>query len=813
MAKADGSVVIAAELDNKELNDEIKKSKREIESLQKQLTKTGENRLPLEDSAKGLEKNLEAAKNKAEELKAEYTKLEDVKNNYSFNDKDAVANAIAATERQTEITAEIATAEKETEKLQKKMDGVSAALQKSHEKSSKLEEELGQAKIQAASLEKELANRQALQPLRDELNATEKKVEKFGRRVGTMFKRVFVFSILLSALRSVKSYFGEVVQKNDEAAAAMARLRGALLTMAQPIVEFVIPIFVKLINVITTAVQVLANATSLLFGKRVKNSADNAKALNKERKAIAGVGSAAKKATAFLASFDEINKVPENDGSGGGSSSSGVSADFSGFNADGIQSELDKLTAILGGALFAVGAVLAFSGANIPMGITLMALGAAILYKEASLNWEQLPQLVRDVISGVLTLVGITALTVGLFLALSGANIPLGLGLVALGAASIVSAAALNWDSLGNTVGGKLGQIGVIIGVSIAAVGVILMLTGHIPLGVGMLIAGVALFSVSEAAINWDSLGTTVKEKLGNIATTIGALVAVLGVILMLSGVARGVGLAMVLSGAVLFTAGSIAANWDSVPDTVSAKLGLVLKIVGGVLAVLGIILMLACPPLFSVGLGMVGAGATIFGASAVAENWNFISQKVRACWDAVKNYYHSNIKQYLSISYWKNKAADIINGLVSGIKNGLTSIKNAVSGVFENAWNGASKNFSHTSGGTRSSVSVQSVQATPARIYTEDIPALAKGAVIPANRRFMAVLGDQTNGNNLEAPESLIRRIVREESGGGDTATLAILREILDAVLAGHVIELDRRKVGETARQEQARQNRAYSY
>ena len=48
-------------------------------------------------------------------------------------------------------------------------------------------------------------------------------------------------------------------------------------------------------------------------------------------------------------------------------------------------------------------------------------------------------------------------------------------------------------------------------------------------------------------------------------------------------------------------------------------------------------------------------------------------------------------------------------------------------------------------------------------------IPRLATGAVIPPNSEFLAMLGDQRSGNNLEAPESLIRQIVREESGGGD--------------------------------------------
>ena len=50
--------------------------------------------------------------------------------------------------------------------------------------------------------------------------------------------------------------------------------------------------------------------------------------------------------------------------------------------------------------------------------------------------------------------------------------------------------------------------------------------------------------------------------------------------------------------------------------------------------------------------------------------------------------------------------------------------------------------------------------------ISTPRIPYLAQGAVIPPNKEFMAVLGDQKNGNNIEAPESLIRKIVREETG-----------------------------------------------
>lgn len=68
-------------------------------------------------------------------------------------------------------------------------------------------------------------------------------------------------------------------------------------------------------------------------------------------------------------------------------------------------------------------------------------------------------------------------------------------------------------------------------------------------------------------------------------------------------------------------------------------------------------------------------------------------------------------------------------------------------------------------------------------------VPYLAQGAVIPPNKEFMAVLGDQKNGNNIEAPESLIRRIVREESGNNGTQRIEVpvylnRREIARAVL-----------------------------
>lgn len=55
--------------------------------------------------------------------------------------------------------------------------------------------------------------------------------------------------------------------------------------------------------------------------------------------------------------------------------------------------------------------------------------------------------------------------------------------------------------------------------------------------------------------------------------------------------------------------------------------------------------------------------------------------------------------------------------------------------------------------------------------VSAPQIPLLAQGAVIPPNAKFAAILGDQKSGRNLEAPEGLIRQIIREEmeNMGGD--------------------------------------------
>ena len=61
-------------------------------------------------------------------------------------------------------------------------------------------------------------------------------------------------------------------------------------------------------------------------------------------------------------------------------------------------------------------------------------------------------------------------------------------------------------------------------------------------------------------------------------------------------------------------------------------------------------------------------------------------------------------------------------------------------------------------------------------------------------------MLGDQRSGNNLEAPEGLIRKIFREESGGANESVIMLLQSLLEAVKDGHVIMVDGTVFGRTA-------------
>lgn len=162
----------------------------------------------------------------------------------------------------------------------------------------------------------------------------------------------------------------------------------------------------------------------------------------------------------------------------------------------------------------------------------------------------------------------------------------------------------------------------------------------------------------------------------------------------------------------------------------------------------------------------------------------DWFKDKFSAAWQAVKDVFSSG--------------GEIFDGIKDGILEGLKAVINAlISGI--------NKVISVPFNGINSALKlIKSVDILGIKPFSwintisiPQIPALATGAVIPPNREFLAVLGDQTSGNNIEAPEGLIRQIVREEAGGNNTA---LLQAILEAIKAGKVMMVDKRVLARIA-------------
>lgn len=399
-------------------------------------------------------------------------------------------------------------------------------------------------------------------------------------KVGKMFGRIAMYRLVRSAIKDISSAAKEGVNNlvrysaalnSTDAAAAnatMSEYATTLLQVKNTLGAALMPILTALLPVINTIASAFITATNAVnmffqalqgkttFTKAKKSTVDYAKSL----KTATG---AAKELQKTLLGFDEINRLnAENKGGGA------AGADFSNMFEEAeinekvkkfaekwqkiidainkfIHSVIGILTTALG--LFVIGAILTFTGANIPLGIGLMIAGAVIFGKEIAEKWDEIPKKLRTVIMKIMVAVGFGIAVIGVLLAFSGANIPLGIGLIIAGAAILGSACALDWEEVKNALQGTLGAIMAALSAFMLVLGAVLTFTGaNIPLGIGLMIAGAAGLA-SVVVANWDSIRkflTRAWEAIKKDASTpLGKLA--IGVVLLFSG-HTAIGLGMV---------------------------------------------------------------------------------------------------------------------------------------------------------------------------------------------------------------------------------------------------------------------------
>lgn len=667
--RSDGAIVFNTKIDNSDVDKDLRETKRKIEKSNKEIAQAESAKMPLLEDAKKLGVELDAAKEKLAQLQAQQSAAAT-----ALSGPDPAAYIEAATVK-PEIDLSVSSQQKEVDRLQREWDKVNNKVDQYDQKIEKAKVSLAEQSAKAGELSAQLTKSgNGMAKAMAKVDASTKMIKK---RLLSLALSALVFSVISEGLRQVRDYMGAALKSNEEYTAQLAKLKGALLTAFQPIYEFLVPALISLMKVATAAVQAVAHVAAFLGGKSVKEYAANAKALHEEAKAIEETGKAAKKAQKSLAGFDEINKLSGN-AEDSTADSAMVAPDFSDFSTEEYAQKIDELTLILSGALLALGAILAFSGANIPLGIGLMALGAVGLATEAVMNWSAIVEALRGPIGAIVALASTALLALGLVLALSGAAIPLGVGLIVAGAAGLAITAAVNWDTIVHALQGPIGKITAIASAALLALGIILVCTGVIPLGVALIAAGAA---------------------------------------------------------------------------------------------------------------GLV---------TVTAVNWNAIRDKVADVWSGIKQWWQSNVAPIFTSKYWENKFAVMGEAL----KNTWETAINTVIGLVNKftAWLNDKLHLRWDA------VSIAGVEVIPAVDYQllsiPAIPKLAQGAVIPPNREFMAVLGDQRHGTNIEAPLETIQEAVAAVMAdfhagnmAGHEATVAVLKEILEAVLG---IEIGDSVIGE---------------
>ncbi len=417
----------------------------------------------------------------------------------------------------------------------------------------------------------------------------------------------------------------------------------------------------------------------------IQEQVDNQKELNKELKK-------------GLAEFDDIQILSEKTAENTSSEEKkqlnlldGATPNGSIFKQE-ISSTLTAIMGIVGMALVALGCILLFSG-KIAWGIGFIIAGAgAFGVTAATLRNDTVSKETKNALTNALIITGIVAILIGLLLCMAS-RWGIGIGLIAIGAAGIVTPVVLNWDGIKQQLQTSFGDW-LAIGGSIAIVlGMLLCFASLLPLGIGLIVLGLGA-RVAPIVANWDAIKNKVVEVFNTVidwVKTYGLLV--LGILLCLSGVGFSIGLALIIKWAK-------DGSENGVP---------------------------------------------------LAET---IVDKVKVVWNAVKAYWDRNIAPVFSDKWWFNLGKNCINGMINGVEGGI----NGIIGAFENMINWIAENLNKLSfdipdwvpllGGKTWGLNIP--KASLGRVK---IPRLAQGAVIPPNRQFLAVLGDQKQGTNIETP------------------------------------------------------------
>lgn len=701
---ADGKIVFETALDNRQLEKDLAKVNKRIQTLSNQVFVKTQQKIPLVEQSKKLAGVLDEAKAKLAEMQSgqQYYPLE-----------------------------QIAEQEERVKALQKEWNQVENAVDRYNKAIRNANSEIDAQKSMAGALEQEIASTSVnTEKMASATTRAKKGAAGFATQLKYAMSSILLYGTLFQVYAAFTDWLGKVIMSNREASSAVAQLKGALLTLAQPLLQIIIPAFVAFVKVLTAVVSTIAQLFAWLTGTTIESAKSGAAALDQETNALEATGSAAKESgkevEKSLASFDEINKLSGSASAGGGTGgvggagAEGISPDF-GFQADLTESQLKNILGLI------------------------EAIGTAFLAwrigKSLGLNMKQTLGLALAIYSAI-------QLVKNLFNAWTE---------------------GVNWDNL---TGILLSTIGLVTGLYIAF--------GTLGAGVGLVVSGIAMLvtGFKDAFTNGWNLQNVLLTIAGIIATGLGiaaltgsfipALIAAIASIVLAITVAAGNGeelldgIRTILEGFRDFFVGVFTGDIEKAVDGIG-------KIFEG--------------------LNVVADSVFEALKNTVSSFFDWLDEKTGGQFTITINYVKNLILTFL------NWAQSSLHSFLSAFEEIFTGVATFLSGVFTQDWDLAWEGLIQIGKGAINLL-ISMIESfvnffidginkiiSALNTFIENIPEgvpliggksiplipsfslprLAQGAVIPPNREFMAVLGDQKQGTNIETPLSTMVQAFRQ--------------------------------------------------
>lgn len=686
------------------------------------------------------------------------------------------------------------------------------------------------------------------------INAATKGMRTFGRRMAEIASGALFFNLISSALSNMTRYVGSALTASGALRTALGNLAGAAQTAAAPLIQVLTPALAALANAAATVFSYIARLVAFLTGTTVSAAQQAAEGVAGVGDAAAGTADKVKKATRSLAGFDEITRLdaPQDTSGGGGGSTGTIDPNF-GFT--GKSPFLDSLlAAIEAGQWIQVGRLIgeklrdslnAIPWPDIQAKGVQWATNIADTINGAVSTpglWEAIGHTLAQ---GLNTMTGfVDTFFQGVWWADIGAGLARGLTQLVtevdwpqLGRVLTdgMRAALLTLHGFVTTYTGwaDLGMsIAAMIGAALSNIDWVQAAGDLSALAIGILTA----INTGLAQIDWGAVGQTVLGMLsaidwagvfGQLGQLFANLWPVILTTVVLPAILSWIGgtLISAISVAITGTLASFFANTviPAVVSGIGSALSAIVAAIGG----WPVVLIAAIVVLFAALIAVIVdnwdaicdwfSGAWDSFVAAWDEFWSLVATNAQNWWNDVttgwSNFWSSISEKFNALksalgsawnSFWSGLAsgvASIWNGIVNTVKGAVNALIGFINGMLSgivNGLNGAIDVLNRLSIDVPDWVPVvggNHLGFNVAHITAPQIPYLAQGAVIPPNREFMAVLGDQSHGTNVEAPLATIQQAVAsvmQDYQDGNLAALeqvvAVLRQILEAVYGIHI-------------------------